>query len=58
MNVKLEFFHGRLIGGFEQIANEEGKTFDDMPVVHAQLEQVDELEETERGDHGFGSTGK
>ena len=29
-----------------------------MPVVHAQLEQVDELEETERGDHGFGSTGK
>lgn len=29
INVKLEFFHGRLIGGFEQIANEEGKTFGD-----------------------------
>ena len=29
-----------------------------MPVVHAQLEQVDELEETERGNNGFGSTGK
>lgn len=29
-----------------------------MPVVHAELQQVDELEETERGDHGFGSTGK
>ena len=27
--MKLEFFHGRLIGGFEQIANEEGKTFGD-----------------------------
>ena len=29
-----------------------------LPVIHAQLELVDELEETERGDHGFGSTGK
>ena len=29
-----------------------------LPVIHAQLELVDELEETERGDNGFGSTGK
>lgn len=29
-----------------------------LPVIHAQLELVDELEETERGDHGFGSTGR
>ena len=29
-----------------------------MPVFHAELQQVDELEETERGDNGFGSTGK
>lgn len=29
-----------------------------LPVIHAQLELVDELEETERGENGFGSTGK
>ena len=29
-----------------------------LPVIHAQLELVDELEETECGDNGFGSTGK
>lgn len=29
-----------------------------MPIFHAELQQVDELEETERGDNGFGSTGK
>lgn len=29
-----------------------------LPVIHADLELVDELEETECGDNGFGSTGK
>jgi dUTP pyrophosphatase len=29
-----------------------------MPVVQAELEQVDTLDETERGAGGFGSTGK
>lgn len=29
-----------------------------MPVVHAKFEQVDSLDETERGDGGFGSTGR
>lgn len=29
-----------------------------MPVIHAGLELVDELEETDRGNNGFGSTGK
>lgn len=29
-----------------------------MPVFHAELQQVDELEETVRGDNGFGSTGR
>lgn len=29
-----------------------------MPVHHATFEQVDSLEETERGNGGFGSTGK
>lgn len=29
-----------------------------MPVVQAQLEQVDELDDTDRGAGGFGSTGK
>ena len=29
-----------------------------MPIVENELEQVDSLEETERGDGGFGSTGK
>lgn len=27
------------------------------PVAHATLDEVDELDETERGDNGFGSTG-
>lgn len=29
-----------------------------MPVVHADFEQVDSLDETERGSGGFGSTGR
>lgn len=29
-----------------------------LPYLHAQLQQVDRLEETERGNNGFGSTGK
>ena len=29
-----------------------------LPVFHAELQQVDELDETERGNNGFGSTGK
>lgn len=28
-----------------------------VPVVHAEFDQVDELDDTERGDGGFGSTG-
>ena len=29
-----------------------------MPIYHAEFEQVDTLEETERGNGGFGSTGR
>ena len=29
-----------------------------VPVVQAQIQMVDELDETERGAGGFGSTGK
>lgn len=29
-----------------------------LPILTPELEQVDSLEETERGDNGFGSTGK
>ena len=29
-----------------------------MPVLHFPFELVDELEETERGDNGFGSSGR
>lgn len=29
-----------------------------MPCLISEIEQVDELEETERGDNGFGSTGR
>ena len=29
-----------------------------MPVIHQPFELVDELEDTERGDNGFGSTGR
>lgn len=29
-----------------------------MPIITPELELVDELEDTERGDNGFGSTGK
>lgn len=29
-----------------------------MPIITPELELVDELENTERGDNGFGSTGK
>lgn len=29
-----------------------------MPIYHANFEQVEKLEETERGDNGFGSTGR
>lgn len=29
-----------------------------LPVYHAEFEPVDSLEETERGDNGFGSTGR
>ena len=28
------------------------------PIIHAKLEEVDELKDTERGEGGFGSTGK
>ena len=27
------------------------------PIIHAKLEEVDELKDTERGEGGFGSTG-
>lgn len=29
-----------------------------LPVLHPDLELVDSLDETERGDNGFGSTGR
>ena len=29
-----------------------------LPVLHTELELVDDLDETERGDNGFGSTGR
>lgn len=29
-----------------------------LPVLHPDLEKVDSLDETERGDNGFGSTGR
>ena len=29
-----------------------------LPVLHPELELVDDLDETERGDNGFGSTGR
>ena len=51
----------RIAAGLMALGVQKGEKISQMvivPILTPELEQVDSLEETERGDGGFGSTGK